>query len=538
MPTSLSASYLAAGADALRFLPLHFQDREGRVGLARRAAARALGPAPAPALLAELREQQAVLAPSAARERHLESLAAPGTVVAVSGQQVGLFLGPLYTLYKAASVVVTARAIERESGVPCVPLFWLQTEDHDFAEIRRCRVARPSGPPLELELAEGAPSLARVSVAHRALGPEVQGELARLEAALGGEPHAAETLAQLGAHYRPGRSPGAAFAGLLAELFAEEGLLLLDPRRPAVARLAAPLYRSALLRAAELEAALAARSRELREAGFEEQVPVRAGATLLCLHQGRPEGPRYRLGRAPAGYRLQGTGEDSTFSEPELLELLETEPLRFSTTALLRPLVQDHLLPTVAYVAGPHEIDYLAQLAPLYALLGLEQPLVVPRARFRCLEAGTRALLGKLGLRAAADAEVPRADLLRRLGAAADRPPPEELIARLLGAVAPHLAEVEATHPSLREPVQKARASFEHTVRRLCARYGAALLERDQVTVERVDRLQAFLTPGGAPQERVLAMPSFACRHGARAVCEKVLAATRPFEPALRDLEL
>jgi bacillithiol synthase len=533
VPTSLSAAYLAAEESARRFLPEHYRDPAARRTVAQRSADRAV----APALVAALRAQNSAYAPSAARERHCDALAAPGTAVVVTGQQTGLLLGPLYTLYKAASVVVTARAIERESGVRCVPLFWLQTEDHDFAEIARCHVLHPGAPPLELELADDDHALARVSVAHRRLGPEVTALLDRLQEALGGLPHGAAALALLRAHYWPGQSIGAAFAGLLADLFSEEGLLLLDPRQGPVARLATPIYRAALQRSDEIAAALVERTRALRAAGFDEQVPVRPEASLLFFHQESRLGPRYRL--AGAGSVRHLLGASGMLAEAELLDLLEADPLRFSSSALLRPLVQDHLLPTAAYVAGPHETNYLAQLGPLYELLGLSQPLVVPRARFRCLEARTRALLGRLGLQPA-DAEAPRAELLRRLAAtAAPGPgPAEALAARLRDALSGPLDELQSAEPSLRDPVQKARVYFERTIARLAGRHAAALLERDRVAGARVDRLQAFLCPQGTPQERYFSLPYFACQHGTRAFAARVLASVTPFDAEPRDLDL
>lgn len=510
----------------------------------------------APGLLDALHLQDQALPRSAARAANLLSLEQPGTVAVVSGQQVGLFLGPLYTFYKAASAIITARALERESGQRCVPIFWLQTEDHDFAEINHCLVPRPGGAPgpgaghpqasssvrLEL-LREPGDRLARASVAHRVLGDEVTGLHEALGEALGevrGAPHAAPFLELLARHYRPGQTLARAFAGVLAELFAEEGLLLLDPRQPAVAALSAPVLRQAITHSAEISEALLERSRLLREAGFDEQVHVRPGSTLVFFHEGAIEGPRYRLERRGDALAPQG-GSSPPLREAEALALLQRDPLRFSTSALLRPIVQDLLLPTAAYVGGPGEINYLAQVGPLYPIFGATQPLVVPRARFRLLEDNTRALLGKLGLHAA-DADHPRAWLLERATRAAGGPTQREsaeaLGAGMLGALLPYLSQLEATDPSLREPVRKAHETFERTIGKLTERYGKALLERDRVLTERVDRLRGFLSPEGQPQERVFSLPYFACKHGAQALKDRVLQAVRPFEPALQDLDL
>src|SRR5450432_836183 len=239
---AFSSSYLAGEAIARTFIPLDF----GSVA-ARRTRTRAAAERRAPAdLVAALREQEATLAASVTRRESLEALAGGGTAVVATGQQVGLFLGPLYGLYKAASAVAVARALAAESGVRCVPLFWLQTEDHDFAEIASATVAGPHGRPVRLSLPDEPPGEARVSIAQRRLPSEVSALLDTLADLLGPGPAAKETLALLRAHYAAGRPLALAFAGVLAELFADEGLLILDPREARVAALAVPIYREAL----------------------------------------------------------------------------------------------------------------------------------------------------------------------------------------------------------------------------------------------------------------------------------------------------
>jgi len=221
---------------------------------------------------------------------------------------------------------------------------------------------------------------------------------------------------------------------------------------------------------------------------------------------------------------------------------LQREPLRFSSSALLRPLIQDTLLPTAAYVGGPAEISYCSQLTELYELFAVAQPLVMPRARFRCVEDNTRSWLKKLGI-SAADAEAPRAAVLRRFAARPqdERPTPEAVREQLLADISTQLAALETREAALREPVRRARESIERTVTRLTERYAQALLERDHVTTERVDRVQNFLYPAGMPQERFYSLPYFACKYGVQAFKQKVFAClpdAELFVPAVRDLDL
>lgn len=511
---AFSDSYLAGEPAAHAFFAPGFRDPVERQRVARLAAGRKL-----PAVLLDvLREQQSAWPASAAREANLDALAKGGAAVVATGQQVGLFLGPLYTFYKAASAVAVARAIEAESGIRCVPLFWLQTEDHDFAEIRTCAVAGSDGQPVQLQLAEaGEP---RVSVAHRCLGADIDGVLDQLASLLDGQPGAGEVLTLLRAHYRPGQSLAAAFAGVLATLFADEGLLFLDPRGARIAALAAPIYRSCLEDADLIERLLQDRQAALSAAGFATQVPVRSCA-LVFFHQDRAAGPRFRLqksAREGAGaWALAGT--TATVADAELLDLLAREPLRFSTSALLRPIVQDALLPTVAYVGGPGEINYFAELGPLYQHFGVVPPLLVPRARFRCVDARTRRWLEQSGLVAADLAQSSR-EVRARLRPAlpTGSPDPQELRARVARQILPAVEEIasaiSATGELLRRPAQRTRNSVAHALERLIGRYARGLVERDETTQRRIEKLEIVLNPGGVAQERFYGWPWLASRLG------------------------
>jgi uncharacterized protein YllA (UPF0747 family) len=193
-------------------------------------------------------------------------------------------------------------------------------------------------------------------------------------------------------------------------------------------------------------------------------------------------------------------------------------------------------------VGGPAELSYCAQLAPLYELFAVPQPLTMPRARFRALEDNTRSWLAKLGLQAA-EVEAPRAEVLRHLAARQqdDRPTPEFLRDRMLSELGVRLSELESLDAALRDPVRRARETIERTISRLTERYGQALLERDHVTTERLDRVQAFLFPQGSPQERCYSLPYFACKYGARAFKEKIFAQLSDdavFVPEVRELQL
>ena len=551
MGRAFSNSYLAGEPAAHAFFAPRFRDPAERIARARLAAERTT----LPALLQVLREQQASLPTSAARQANLDALAAGKTAVVVTGQQIGLFLGPLYAFYKAASAIAVARAIEAESGVRCVPLFWLQTEDHDFAEVSSCTVAGRNGEPVRLVLRDGggdgggdAGGGDRASVAYRTLPAQVSELLDGLAEALEPGPAAEETLGLLRAHYQSGRSMAGAFAQVMAAVFAEEGLLIFNPRDARVAELAAPVYRTCIENCESLEASLHARRDALTAAGFKEQVAVRERGSLVFFHRGSATGPRFRIQRKVAStgevsWALAGSAE--SVRHEDLLRTLAAEPLRFSTSALLRPMVQDILLPTLAYVGGPGEINYFAQLGPLYAHFGLAPPLLVPRARFRCVDARARRWLGQLGL-ASADLSLSKDQLRARLAVKLPEgaPDPTQLRALVESQIVPALdkiaASVAAADAHLQRPARRVRAGVAHGLERLIARYARTLVERDETTLRRLRRLELALVPEGVPQERYYSWPSLAGRHGIvelkRLAFEK-LQASGPFATEVQDLQ-
>ncbi|MDP3151836.1 MAG: bacillithiol biosynthesis cysteine-adding enzyme BshC [Archangium sp.] len=524
MSSAFSPAFLRGEARAHAFLPDDFRHASRRAESVRRAATRAVSPS----TIAALRAQSARLPAAAAREANLEALATPGTTVVVTGQQVGLFLGPLYSFYKAASAVVTARALQQETGVRCVPVFWLQSEDHDFEEIDHCDVQNGAGELVRLGL-DAPGRVLRSSLSSLPLGANVAAALQELAIALEGLPHANEVLESFRRHYRPERTWVSSFAGVMAELFEE--LVLLDPRDAALAAEIRPVHERAVLECDRIANVLLERTAQLEAAGFAAQVHVRPGAPLSFFHPEGSDGPRFRMEKRDDAFGLVGR-EDSRSAQ----QLLACEPLCFSTSALLRPIVQDTLLPTAAIIGGPGELNYFAQLPPLYAHFGLPMPMLVPRARFRVIEPRTRSLLVTLGL-TAAEVEAPADQVLKRLRPPAAALTPELLERRLADAIEPLLEAVPAKVGSdVEDAVKRTRKTIERAVSRLSGRYSRELQRGDQTLTDRLERLQRALYPHGEPQERVLGWPGFAARFGLAGFTSLVMAGLEPFSVPVKEL--
>src|SRR6267143_2901015 len=333
-----------------------------------------------------LREQNSAFGASAAAMSNLEKLER-GAVAVVTGQQVGLFGGPAYAVYKALTAIRLAEELS-DAGIPAVPIFWMATEDHDLDEVRHVTWFE-SGKLTRFELPADEAEAGR-PVGQVRLGPAIEENVKKAVELLSGP--ASETIAQiLQESYRTGETYGGAFGKLFAQLFAEQGLILLDPLDARLHRIAAPLYKKAIEDRDELTEKLLQRGKELEGAGYDVQVKVTAKSTLLFTIR---DGVRQPVAASNAHFK----SGDASWTREEALRLADSSPETFSANALFRPVVQDYLLPTAAYLGGPAEIAYFAQSSVIYEQLLGRMPVVLPRAGFTILDAKAEKLLQKYGL--------------------------------------------------------------------------------------------------------------------------------------------
>jgi bacillithiol biosynthesis cysteine-adding enzyme BshC len=439
-----------------------------------------------------------------------------GALAAVTGQQVGLFGGPLFSIFKALTAVKLAEQATT-AGVDCVPIFWLATEDHDLAEVNHVALVSEQGFPepfaaesqaFESNAVDDAP------VGTVKFGPEIEPVVERAAALLGDT----EVTTWLRRAYRPGETPGSAFALLFARLFADWGVVLLDPADKDFHDLAKPLFRAAIERASELDEALLARGKALEAAGYHQQVKVTSATTLLFEVK---DGARTVVRRRNDGTNGGNGGEyavgDERIAHGALLDRIEKAPEKFNPNVLLRPVVQDYLLPTLVYTGGAAEVAYFAQVAVVYEkLLGRVTP-ILPRFSATLIEAKPERILTRyqLGL----------PDLFhgpeKVREAIAARSLPSDLQTRFSEAY----ASVEQSMTALRESIgrldstlvdtaQSSQASMAHQISRLQARVSRAEGQRNEVITRHADGLSHALFPHKALQEREVAGVSFVARYG------------------------
>jgi bacillithiol biosynthesis cysteine-adding enzyme BshC len=446
-------------------------------------------------------------APPAAKEAAAK-LAHPATVVVITGQQAGAFGGPLYTLLKAVTTVQLARRLAADHKVTVVPVFWVDGEDHDWEEVRVAHLLTGDMAPADLSLQ--AAGGGEGPVARRLLDERVGETMAQLAGSLPATEFTSDLVARLARHYRAGVSMTTAFAGWMDELLGSTGLVVFDAADPDVKPAVGSLF------AAELDAPSAGRlAREaaaaMRAKGYTPQVEPGGDAVALFYLDERGRRPIRRTddGRLVVGDEAKPAGD--------LADEARAHPERFSPNVLLRPLVQDRLFPTVAYVAGPAEIAYQAQLGEVYRTFGIEQPLLYPRASATVLDSAAARFLDRYGLPLDA-LEARDESALNRLLEAQLPSDVDRLITEAdtyLAAQSTRLKPaVSAVDPTLAgaadTTIERARETFgslRHKVVQACKR-------RDQTLRRQFERARTLAFPGGQPQERVLNVSFFVNRYG------------------------
>jgi len=427
-----------------------------------------------------------------------------GASAIVTGQQVGLFGGPAFSIYKALTAVKLA-AEACALGVECVPVFWLAAEDHDLAEVNQVEIPAAD---LRLEaLTSQVESRKDAPVGTQSFGPEIAAAVGHLQELLG----ESEWPAHVAECYRPGENFGSAFAKLYSRLFAEYGVILLDGSDPELDRIAGPLYLTAVEESGEITRLLLGRNRELEAAGYHQQARVTESSTLLFVVR---DGARVPVQAADAGEFLIG---EEKLSRRELAELASCSPESLSPNVLLRPVVEDYLLPTLAYVGGAAEIAYFAQAGVVQGkLLGRTTP-VVPRLSATIVEPKTQALLEKNRVAATDVFQPPEA--LRELIGVRRLPPDLEAsfdraaaaVERSMQAVSGSLAELDKT---LFESAENAKSKMLYQITNLRARASRAELRQSEVIGRQADALSHSLYPEKTLQERKFAAIYFLAKYG------------------------
>ncbi|OZC01771.1 bacillithiol biosynthesis cysteine-adding enzyme BshC [Rubricoccus marinus] len=521
---SLGASRLfqavaSGAAEALRFYAYDW-----RTGLSDAADAAAAFPRQRDALADALLAQADARGADGAAQTNIERLRDPRTVAVLTGQQLGLFGGPLYTVWKALGAVVTARRVARETGRPVVPVFWLAGEDHDLDEVRSTAVS--SGETVRRVRYGTADPNNREPVGRKRLEAEPLAEaLAQMERALPEGPYRNEVLDLLREAWTPGRLWRDAFWDTLQALTRGTGLVFVSPDDPAIKALAADLFaREAEDPQATLDA-LQSASDALVEAGYHAQIqpgPLNLfwlrGDERLALDPDASGDPN-------TGAASGAIGRGTAHRISDLAVFARETPEALSPNVVLRPVLQDVLFPTVAYIAGPGETAYFAQLKGVYERFGVPMPAIVPRLSVSLVEPGVRKVLDRYGLdlpdlKGGIDAHWKRlAQEAQTAGAhaasGADLPAQFAAAREAADAELARLTDLAADlNPSLRAAGEAAQARVHKALARLETKTVRVQKRQHDDIRKRLARAHAALWPGGSLQERAANPFAFAVRLG------------------------
>jgi bacillithiol biosynthesis cysteine-adding enzyme BshC len=447
----------------------------------------------------------------APREAHDRAalLVDPASVAIVTGQQAGVFGGPLYTILKAVTAMQLARQVERDHHVPAVPVFWVDVEDHDWDEVKSARILDSQFAVADVALADPAGAGA-LPVAQLTLGEDATAAIDRLASLLAPTEFTEELLARLRERYLPGTPVGSAFAGWIEDLLGRQGLVVFEAGDPSLKPLVADLFVHELERPCQTAKLAREAGALMASLGHQPQVePAEDSVALFYFNESGRHGIRRKGDDYTTGDRVRPASEVRAEAA--------AHPERFSPNVLLRPLVQDRLFPTACYVAGPSELAYQAQLASIYRDFGVEAPLLYSRVSATVLDSAAARFLDWSGLPIEALHAQDESALNRLLESLL--PPDiertiEDTDRLILDRIERLKGPVTGVDPTLGGAVDTTLNRMRDTLKTLHNKVVQAAKRKDDTLRRKFTRTRALAFPDGVPQERALSVVFFLNRYG------------------------
>jgi bacillithiol biosynthesis cysteine-adding enzyme BshC len=446
-------------------------------------------------------------APTAAIEA-ARKLADTKTVAIVTGQQAGLFGGPLFTLLKALTALKLASRVAREHGVPAVAIFWIDAEDHDWDEVRACSVFDSTLAARSIALPGRAPG-DHLPVATVQLDRSINTVLDELEQILPPTDFRPALMADLRSAYAEGRGMADAFARWMERVLGDRGLVVYDASDPAAKPIASPVFVSELSEPGETAKLAAAAGANLVSRGYHSQVHAHDDGTALFYLDGGRRAIRQQAGQFVVG--------DKSFAPATLVKEASDRPTAFSPNVLLRPIVQDTLFPTICYVAGPNELAYLGQLRGVYDRFGIPMPLMYPRASATLLDSAAMRFLARYAF--PLEALQPQDEsALNQLLESQIPPELEASFAEATRAIESSLQNlieaIPALDPTLEGAAKSTLGRMQHDLQSLRNKVIQAAKRRDETLRRQYIRTRALAFPDGHAQERTIGFVSFLNQYG------------------------
>ncbi len=431
----------------------------------------------------------------------------------VTGQQVGLFSGPLYTIFKALTAIKLSESLSQNNPGGCfVPVFWLASDDHDFEEINHISLLNKENQIEDIQYQGYSPTLKK-PVSKIVLSAEISNCIQQLNDLTRDSEFKPEILSQLGTAYQSGRSFVAAFAQWMTRLFKSYGLIFIDAMHPDLKVLGKDVFYTEIAQNSPSTECALETSRKLTQKNYDPQIQLHEGILNLFL----VEDERHSIQFEDDEYFIKG--RQQTFHKDELLQLLETHPHKFSPNVLLRPLYQDTLLPTVAYVGGLSEVAYFAQMKEVYERFNLPMPIIYPRKSLTLIEKNVDKALKTYSLKVE--------DIWRNADAkineiAKDQFP--QSLDKAFQTTASHLdedlkdikQETLAFEPTLEKSVDLTIGKIHHQIGLLEKKILKASKKQNAILTQRITLTKNSLYPNQRLQESVFNITPFLIKYGFR----------------------
>jgi len=437
----------------------------------------------------------------------IEKIKTNDSLTVVTGQQVTIFGGPLYTVYKTITAILYSKRLERESNRPVVPVFWIADEDHDIDEVSKLFLP-DSQDTTEITYShksyDEAPPASTIE-----LGNELNNVWNQLNDALDQTDFSTRLMDDIRACYRSDKTFGKAFSELLMTYFGKHGLLIAGSLNTDVKTSCKHLLKTAVTSRKDITEALDDTTYALKEAGYHDQVQVQPSNLFYITESGE----RIKLQFTGDTWSIPG----KKWTEEELLNSIESQPESFSPNVFLRPILQDYILPVAAYVGGPGEIAYYAQMKEFYGCFGFKMPIILPRFSLTIVESAIDRILDKLPF----EWQTYRnriEDLEKEFVERTESVDIEKLfgiwrsqIDELSRAKRDEIGEVD---PSLKGSVGKAKAAYFSELDKLKGKVYRSVKEQENVQLDRIKKIKTNLFPNGNLQEREVAFIYYMNKYG------------------------
>lgn len=432
-----------------------------------------------------------------------EKLSGNNALVVVTGQQLGLYGGPMFTIYKTMAAILLARKYEEKLARPVIPVFWLADEDHDFEEIAWAGITgRKDFQKIRLNQ-EGK----NIPVSEESVTEEIANFKAKVKEELFETDFSEALWEQLDRHYKAGNTHGQAFAGLINEWFAGEGLLIAGSNFKPIKKLLATEFSHSIDKADTIFEAIETKSSEL-EQEFHRQ--VMNGDSNLFYLSGKGRMKIHHDGE-------NWTAGEATWTKSELLDEISQTPEKFSPNVFMRPIIQDKLLPTLGYVAGPGELAYYGQMKNLYQEFDLQMPPVFPRFCGTLVESAIARIVEKLPFKIC-EYEKRIEDLESEFLEQTDTVDIEKVFGqwkkKLEDAAEDPLKVINEIDPTLDGTVGKTVAGFSNELDKLKGRVYRSIKKQEEIQINRIEKIKVNLFPDGGLQERSVSPVYFMNKYG------------------------